>query len=252
MNEKNEFDIKKSESDTSHPNRLTTFTKRHRFQIALAVIWAVILVGLISYLAEQDLTVRDIILFILGFISHPYWGPLIFIVAYTLRPLTFFSGAAMTIMAGVVFGFWYGLFYAFIGLNLSAILAYVLGRFFSGVLPDRNNSKVNKLYEQIRQKPFMSIITMHLLLMPYDFINYGAGILRISFTTYMIATVVGTILGTLMFISIGASISLETFINEGFSADIINLRFIGLSILIFLLSFLFSKLIKPQQIKSKT
>ena len=69
-----------------------------------------------------------------GDLLHPGHGvgPAIYIVVYTLRPVTFFSAVLFTVAGGFLFGPLWGVVYTVIGANPSAIVAYLIGRYFGG------------------------------------------------------------------------------------------------------------------------
>jgi uncharacterized membrane protein YdjX (TVP38/TMEM64 family) len=85
---------------------------------------------------------------------------------------------------------------------------------------------------------------MRLLFLPYDGVNYGAGLLRVPLIPYIAATVIGTLLGIATFVSLGASLSIEEFTQHGFSTDVINGTFLLTSAAIFITSLAIAKLLK--------
>jgi len=220
------------------------FLKRHALKVSLLLIWALALIWLFNYLAERDLTPLTLAVMLFTFITQSIWGPLLFIIAYTIRPLTFLPATAMTVLAGTFFGLWWGIIYTIIGANLGASLAYIIGRFFSSKTPTSasDTSLFTRFGEQCRTSPFMTILTMRLLFLPYDLINYGAGILRVPYLAYIFATVIGTLLGTIMFVSLGASVSVPELITSGISNNIVDIKFILLSAVIFTFTLLITKL----------
>ena len=96
----------------------------------------------------------------------------------------------------------------------------------------------------MRRNPFMSILTMRLLFLPYDAVNYGAGFLKIPLVPYLIATFVGTLLGIATFVALGASISIEEFTRNGITVNAINSTFLIISALIFVGSLVVAALLK--------
>jgi len=50
---------------------------------------------------------------------------------------------------------------------------------------------------------------MRLIFLPYDFVNYLAGFLRIDLRAFLFATILGSIPGTIAFVLFGASIEGE-------------------------------------------
>ncbi len=85
---------------------------------------------------------------------------------------------------------------------------------------------------------------MRLIFLPFDGVSYFAGILNTKFIPFITATFLGILLGTATFVSIGASLNLEEFKMEGFSFNVLEPKFLILSVLIFITSLGLSKLLK--------
>lgn len=218
--------------------------RRHSLKIILVLIWIIALVWLFDYLAEQNLTPLALSLLLFSFFTTTLWGPVLFLLIYALRPLTFLPATALSILAGTFFGFWWGVIYTIIGANAGATIAYIIGRFFSHKTPATitDTSLFSRFTDLCRTKPFQSILLMRLLFLPYDLVNYGAGILRVPYLAFISATIVGTILGTIMFVSLGAAVSTEELLTTGITTSVVDLNFILLSGGIFLLSLIISRL----------
>lgn len=212
-------------------------------KLLLLGLWVTGLVALYQYQASTGNTLSQSSLALFAFITTTTLGPLLYILAYTVRPLTFFPGTALTILSGVFFGWWWGIVYTIIAANLSATLAYVVGRYFGGNLK-LETSFFGRYVEACRQSPFITILTMRLLFLPFDGVNYAAGIIKIPYLPYIVATIIGTLLGIATFVSIGASLSVEQFAKNGFSTDAIDSKFLLMSAGIFLTSLIVSKLLK--------
>lgn len=217
--------------------------KRHAPQVIAALLWLTGLFFLTRYQQQNDLSVLDTSLILFDFITGTIWGPLLYILAYTFRPLTLLPGTLMTVLSGVFFGLWYGIIYTVIGANLSAALAYVVGRFFGGSLR-LEDTVLGNWVSKFRAEPFTTTLVGRLIFLPFDVVNYACGILCLPFWAYVTATFIGTLLGIATFVSVGASLNIDELRMEGLTADVINLEFIGLSVLIFVVSIGISKVLK--------
>ncbi len=213
-------------------------------KLMLLMVWALGLFALYSYQQASGQSVGDSSLLLFTFISSSALGPLLYIAAYTIRPITFLPATALTILSGIFFGLWGGIFYTIIGANLSALFAYAIGRFFSGKNTSPADETMSRFVGPMRRNPFMSILTMRLLFLPYDAVNYGAGFLKISVLPYLLATFIGTLLGIATFVALGASISIEEFTRNGITLDVINPTFLVISAFIFVVSFVVATLIR--------
>ena len=205
-------------------------------------IWAIALYTLYHFKMVNNLSFTDIAISLFSFISGTAWGPLVYILAYAIRPLTFFPGTILTILSGIFFGIYEGIIYTIIGASVSATVAYFVGRFFS-----QNLNGIKKLLGHwinfLHERPFMAILTMRLTFFPFDLVAYGAGLLKIPYTPFLFGTITGTLLGITTFVSIGASLSVEEFIKNGITAEAIDGKFILLSAVIFALSLVVSKVV---------
>ncbi|MBY0538503.1 FAD-dependent oxidoreductase [Patescibacteria group bacterium] len=213
-------------------------------KIIVAGIWISLLLYVWQLKVDSGQTFSELSLAIFNFITGTMWGPVIYILIYTFRPIIFFPASALTILSGIFFGLW-GFVYTLIGANLSAMVAHGIGQFFS-VAQHKLPKILQNISGPLRTNPFMTILTMHLTFMPFDAVNYAAGIFRAPFLKHAAATLVGTILGTFTFVSIGASLDVEEFMKNGITADVIDGSFIALSAIIFIVSLVIAKRIsKP-------
>jgi uncharacterized membrane protein YdjX (TVP38/TMEM64 family) len=151
---------------------------------------------------------------------------------YTLRPLIFFPATLLTALSGALFGLWWGLLYTVIATNLSANFAYAVGRFFGQDLR-LEDSYLGKYIEWIKARPFESILFMRLFYVPFDLANYGAGILKVHWGSYALATAVGIFAGSTIFVILGAAVSVTSLMENGITFDALDPKFVLLSATIF-------------------
>jgi uncharacterized membrane protein YdjX (TVP38/TMEM64 family) len=209
--------------------------------------WVVLAFWLLAFAAYQwyawqhDLSPLDVVRRLLDFFGGGFYGPLVFILIYVLRPLLLFPATLLTVAAGFVFGPVLGVVLVIIGSNASALLAYAVGRFFGqGFLgEDKAGGIVQRYTVRLRDHSFETVFIMRLLFLPYDLVNYLAGFLRIRWLPFIVATALGALPGTLAFTLFGASI-------EAFDGGIpaLNPRVLAASVAIFLASLGLSHLVK--------
>ena len=214
-------------------------------KVIVALIWLWGLFALYAYQKTFGLTPSELSLKIFMAITSTPYAPILYILTYAIRPITFFPGTALTILSGVFFGFW-GILYTIVGAALSSAVAYYVGYFFSQVA---NNAKklIAGSSSYLNNHPFMAILTMRLTFFPFDLVAYGAGLLKIPFTPFLLATILGTLLGITTFAAIGASISIEEFAKNGVTIDAINLNYIFISLVIFILSHIVAEVVKRKK-----
>lgn len=193
-----------------------TFLQQHGQKLVAAGFWLLLIGGYLYYYRINHLTTETALIQVVDLLTSP-WGPLLYILLYMLRPLIFFSAAVLTIASGAIFGagsyinLALAVLYTIIGSNLSATVAYLLGRFFGEGLFQTNATTeqgwVQRYAERMRNNSFETILIMRFIFLPYDLVNYLAGILRIDWGAFILATILGSIPGTIAFVSFGASVN---------------------------------------------
>jgi len=208
--------------------------------VALA-FWVLAFAAYQWYAWQNDLSPFDMVQRLIDFFSANFYGSLLFILIYTVRPLLLFPATLLTIAAGFVFGPILGVVLIVIGSNASALLAYVVGRFFGqGLLSEGKAGGIVQRYTtRLREKSFETVFLLRLLFAPYDLVNYLAGFLRIPWIPFIVATALGALPGTLAFTLFGASI--ERF-DGGIPA--LNPWALAASGALFLVSLALSRLLK--------
>lgn len=176
-------------------------------------------------------------------------GPLIYIVIYTLRPLAFFSAIVVTLLGGAIWGPVWGTLYIVIGSNMSATLAYGFGRVLGqGALPEgAAGGAVARYAERLRTNAFTTVLLMRLVYLPYDLVNYLAGFLRVPYRPYILASVLGSLPGTLTFVLAGASLNIDDIFAGRFSVAAINPWTLALSAALFAGGLAVSRLLKTRE-----
>lgn len=124
-------------------------------------------------------------------------------------------GVTFAIIAGAVFGAFYGTFLCALSATIGAIISFVVGRYFlkDSIKPKLENNKVlsKLLFSDNRENDVMILMITRLLpIFPYNLQNFAYGITDISIWTYSLYTFIFLIPGSAMFTLISAgSISKE-------------------------------------------
>ena len=138
------------------------------------------------------------------------WAPVLYIGLFILLPTFFFPVAVLALAGGLLFGLWWGSVYTFIGAVLNCALMFLLARYVG-------RSQVQRLVEQKLspqwqrrlqmaggKEGFLLLIILRLIpAVPYNLINYTFGLTSMSLGTYLAASAIGIIPGTVVFIKIG-------------------------------------------------
>jgi uncharacterized membrane protein YdjX (TVP38/TMEM64 family) len=181
--------------------------RRHGRKLIALCFWLLLLGGYQWYAWSNDLGPFEAVRQLSALLASGY-GPLLFIALYIARPLVLFPATALTLAAGLLFGPFWGTIYTLIGSNGSATVAFYVGRFFGqGLLDgDQAESIVQRYAERLRHNSFTAVLTMRCAFLPYDLVSYLAGLLAIRYRAFILATILGSLPGTLAFVLAGASI----------------------------------------------
>lgn len=210
------------------------------------IFWLLLLGCYWFYVQANGLTVADAAFELTNIITGTVFGPLIFILIYTLRPLIFFPSLIGTMLGGFLFGP-IGAVYTIVGGNASAMVAYLIGRFFSqGFLEnDADDTLIQRYSGRLRENSFETILIMRLILLPYDFVSYACGFLKINWQAFLLGTAIGSVVGTISFTYLGTSFgTLDELLNGEVQADPVAF---GISITLILISLLISRILKHRE-----
>jgi uncharacterized membrane protein YdjX (TVP38/TMEM64 family) len=114
---------------------------------------------------------------------------------------------AVTVLVGVIAGFWAGLAIALVGGFLGALGAFGLSRalgrsFVVGIA----GHWVNRVDRLLTERAFVSVLTGRLLpVVPFVALSYGAGLTGVRLAPYAVATALGLVPSTLLQVGLGAS-----------------------------------------------
>ena len=175
--------------------------------VALAV--AVVLAsGLADHLSLVELKARRDQL--QGFVAlHPALSFGLYILIYIAVVSLSLPGAlVMTLSGGFLFGPWLGAAAASSGASLGAAVIFLVCRTAVGdSLRGKAGSTIAKIEEGVRRDAFSYILTLRLIpVMPFWLVNLAAGFVNIPLRTFLAATVLGILPGSLVYSGLGAGL----------------------------------------------
>jgi uncharacterized membrane protein YdjX (TVP38/TMEM64 family) len=141
-------------------------------------------------------------------ISWGAWGPIAYILLYTIGPSFLVPGAVMTVAAGLAFGAWWGSLWSLIGADTGAMVAFAAGRFLGRSFVERTMGlRLQRLRQRLERNGFYLTLYLRLVpVIPYNAFNLLAGASPIRFKDYFWASVIGMIPGTVLFALLGDSL----------------------------------------------
>lgn len=199
---------------TSTTRLYDLFLYRHGLKLVGVLLWAILIGGYFYYLRVNQLTVQEALTQVVHLLDSP-WGPVLYILFYACSPLIFFSTALLAIVGGAAFGagsivnLMLAILYTILGSLGAAQMAYGLGRLFGADLLPTDEGLINRYANRMRQNSFVTILLMHLLFLPYELVNFLAGILRIHWKAFLWATFLGSLPGFFTFVPFGAALDLK-------------------------------------------
>ena len=147
-----------------------------------------------AYLTKAH--INDLIAWLRGL----WYGPLVLIVLYAAGCVFALPASIFVIAAGVIWGWKLGAVYAIIGGFLGAIAAYYVGGFLGEGLLDKFGSVGRGVRKQVENSGFMSMLIVRLIPgPPFAVWNYAAGVAKMRFRDYALATLIGIIPSHLVF-----------------------------------------------------
>jgi uncharacterized membrane protein YdjX (TVP38/TMEM64 family) len=137
------------------------------------------------------------------------FGILVFSVVYAVATVLMAPGSILTIGAGFVFGLWKGFLAAWVGATLGASLAFLVARFVARDKIEsiaRRNEKFRKIDNAIGRQGAKLIFLLRLSpVIPFNLSNYFYGLTAVKFRAYVLASWLGMMPGTLLYVYIGTA-----------------------------------------------
>lgn len=135
-----------------------------------------------------------------------WWGPLLFMLIYTIATVLFLPGSILTFAGGALFGPLAGTFYNLTGATLGATLAFLVARYLASewVARKATGSRMQQLMKGVEDEGWRFVAFTRLVpLFPFFLLNYALGLTRIRLAHYILATYVFMLPGAFAFTYVG-------------------------------------------------
>src|SRR5438105_14043827 len=136
-------------------------------------------------------------------------GIFIFIGVYVVATVLLAPGAILTIGAGFAFGLWKGFLAVSAGSTLGAVLAFLVARFIARQKIEamaKENEKFQRIDRAIGEQGAKLVFLLRLSpVIPFNLSNYFYGLTGMKFWPYVLASWIGMMPGTFLYVYIGAA-----------------------------------------------
>jgi len=137
------------------------------------------------------------------------WGPVAFVAGYIASCVLFIPGAILTLAAGVIFGLGRGVLFVFLGAVLGSSAAFLIARYLARDAVEKRiagNPKFAAIDQAIEREGLKIVLLLRLSpIFPFNLLNYGLGLTRVSFRDYLIGSI-GMLPGTVLYVYSGTAL----------------------------------------------
>jgi uncharacterized membrane protein YdjX (TVP38/TMEM64 family) len=173
--------------------------------------WRWIVAGvlvLLAIVALQWLPVGDWVKSLQQWIeSLGAFGPVLFALVYVVASLLFVPASALTLAAGAVFGLGWGLLLVSFASTVTAACAFLIARHLAREKLERwarDNERFAALDRAIGAGNWKIVVLLRLSpIVPFNLSNYLFGLTKLEFWPYVLASWIGMIPGTFVYVYLG-------------------------------------------------
>lgn len=191
----------------------SSFKSALRFAIVAAGIAALVV-------AVRVLPAERYLLDFVAWMHGAGWAGLIaYVIAYVVACVLFLPGAILTLGAGFAYGVLVGTTVVWVGANLGATLAFVLGRTLlrgwvaSKVQARPGFAAIDRAVG--RQGLRIVLLTRLSPIFPFNLLNYAFGLTQVTLRDYVVGSMIGMTPGTVMYVYLGSLITNLTALAAG-------------------------------------
>jgi uncharacterized membrane protein YdjX (TVP38/TMEM64 family) len=187
--------------------RVASASGRLGSSIVKVALLAAIVAGLL--LAVMHFNLQQVFRETLGWIeaAGPV-GPIVFFGLYIVACVFMLPGSVLTLGAGALFGIFKGVLLVSLSSTVGATAAFLVGRYLAREMVVRRvmgNSTFHAVDEAVASEGLKIVVLTRLSpVFPFNLLNYAFGLTRVSLRDYVLATWVGMIPGTVLYVYLGS------------------------------------------------
>lgn len=179
--------------DSSTAPRYGAWLRLAVFIVVLVTLWTVArLLGFDAYVSPERIgtTIRDA--------REVPFAAAIFVAVYIVVATIGLPGLPLTLAGGAIFGVAAGIALTWLGATLGATGAFLLARALGGdALRRLLGARAGTLDRMLGDGAFLTMLRLRLIpVVPFNALNFGAGLAGVRLTHYMAATAIGILPGT--------------------------------------------------------
>lgn len=134
------------------------------------------------------------------------FGGLVFMVGYAVLCLLPAPKAVLTVLGGVLYGWWLGALLSWSAALLGACIAFAVGRLAGRDVVDRKTGgRVERVDRSLAEHGFAAVLAARLVpVLPFTVLNYIAGVTAVTWRPYLAGSALGMVPGSLAYAALGA------------------------------------------------
>ncbi|MGH9221981.1 MAG: TVP38/TMEM64 family protein [Vicinamibacterales bacterium] len=137
------------------------------------------------------------------------WGAVLYAVAYVPAAVLFVPGSLLTLGAGFVFGLAKGTVIVSLGSTAGAAAAFIVARSVAHDWVARRVARrpaLAAIGRAVETEGFKIVLLTRLSpVFPFNLLNYAYGLTSVRFSTYLLASWIGMLPGTIMYVYLGSA-----------------------------------------------
>ena len=185
--------------------------KSPRFLLALTLVASALVVGGVTgWLGRAIAALKNFVVHCLEYIEglDPVFAALTFIGLYVLATILFVPGLLITMAAGILFGPLKGTVLVSIASVAGASFAFLIGRYLARDWISKKTAqspRFRAIDEAIGKEGAKVVFLLRLSpIVPFNLLNYALGLTRVKFRSYLLASWIGMLPGTLLYVYLGS------------------------------------------------
>ena len=149
-----------------------------------------------------------------------FWGALLYFLVYVLGTVLFVPGTALTLGSGLLFGVLWGTILVSLASVSGATLAFLIARYFGREWTLKRLERYPKfkiMDRAIGESGFKLVLLMRLqpVFLPFAILNYALGLTRVRLRDYILASWIGMLPATTLYVYIGTSLKSVSDLVQG-------------------------------------